>query len=206
MKIEKKINIVVISLIIILIIGVLFLVIYQKNKYSDIYFRYNGFDIHKMDTKNGVFYYIKLFLEGSNQPLIISTKNDPRTLENISIKDNFKEIKEAIMKNNLYVSFDKDTTGVSIIAGIEISKITGNRVLYNIPTYGAMIEEINEKNITVKNCEDVNDKTGVIWLKLGNETKIYNNNGCIIIEGTSEYELIRGADRFILTLLGIMKP
>ncbi len=203
MKVEKKINIIVITLIIILIIGTISLVLYQKNKYNDVYFNYNGFSIHKMNTPNGIFYYINMFLEGSSQPLIISTKHDPRTLENISIEGNFKD---PIIKNNLYISFDKDTTGKSVIAGMEISKITGNSILYNIPTYGAMIENIEGKNITVKSCSDVNKETGVIWLKLGDKTRIYNNNDCIIVEGTNENELIRSADRYILTLLGIMKP
>lgn len=203
MEIEKKINIIVIILIIILIIGTLFLIFYQKNKYSDIYFTYNGFDIQKMNTPNGVFYDIKMFLEMSNQPLIISTKHDPRNLENISIKGNFKN---PILKNNLYISFDKDTTGKSVIAGMEISKITGNSYLYNMPTHGAMIEEVENKNITVKDCNDVDKETGVIWLKLGDKTRIYNQNDCIILEGTNENELIRSADRYILTLLNIMKP
>ncbi len=207
MKIEKKINIIVISLIVILVVGIISLVIYQKYKYRDIYFNYNGFDVNRVSTKNGIFYYIKMFLEGSNQPLVISTRYDPRTLENISVEGDIK----AIIKDKLYISFDKETTGVSVIAGMEISKITGNRILYNIPTHGAMVEEIEGKNITVKSCKDVGEKTGVIWLKLGNITKIYSKNinekgECIIIEGTNEYELIRGADRFILTLLGIMKP
>lgn len=203
MKIEKKVNIIVITLIILLVIGIVSLVSYQKYKYKDIYFNYNGFNIHKVNTGNGVFYYIKMFLESSAQPLVISTRHDPRTLENISVRGN---LKDPIIKNNLYISFDKETTGVSVIAGMEISKITGNSFLYNIPTSGAMIERIEGKNITIKNCNDVDDNVGVIWLRLSNETRIYNENNCIIIEGTNEYELIRGADRYILTLLGIMKP
>ena len=203
MKFEKKINIIVIILIIVLVVGVISLIFYQKFRYKEVYFNYNGFDVHKMNTKNGVFYYIQMFLENNAQPLVISTKYDPRTLENISVEGN---IKKPIIKNELYVSFDEKTTGVSVIAGMEISKITGNSLLYNIPTHGAMISDFEGKNVTVKNCNDVDNKTGVIWLKLSNETKIYNQNDCIIVEGINEYELIRGADRFILTLLDIMKP
>lgn len=203
MKTEKKVNIIVIIMIIILVIGIVSLVFYQKYKYSNVYFNYNGFDVQKMNTKNGVFYYIKMFLGDNPQPVVISTRYDPRTLENISIEGN---IKDPIMKKELYLSFDKKTTGKSIIAGMEISKITGNPSLYNIPTQGAMIEDNSGKNVTVKTCNNVNTETGVIWLRLGNETKIYNKLGCIVIEGTDEYELIRGADRFILTLLEIMKP
>jgi len=210
MNLEKKVNIVVITLIIILVIGIISLVVYQKYKYRSVYFNYNGFDVHKVRRGNVDFYYIKMFLEGSNKPLVISTRNDPRTLENISIEDDFEDIKKAIIKRELYISLDTNTTGLSVISGMEISKITGNSVLYNIPTHGAMISKIEGKNVTVKSCYDADNETGVIWLKLGNKTRIYskgiNKNKCVIIEGSNEYELIRGADRFILTLLGIMKP
>ena len=85
MKSEKKVNTIVITLIILLVIGAVFLLIYQKQRYKDIYFKYNGFDVHKVNTKNGIFYYVKIFLENNPQPYLINVRHDPRTLEDIPL-------------------------------------------------------------------------------------------------------------------------
>lgn len=207
MSIEKTINIIVVVLIIILIAGIGTLVVYQKHRYKDVYFKYNGYDVQKV-VKNGIYYELTMGFAKENSPnenvipVRISSRNDPRTLENISVQG---DIKNPIYKKGLYVVFEKNATGPSVIAGMEISKITGNPSLYNINTTGAMIESIEGKSVPVKTCKDVSASTGVIWLRAGKETKIFNEKDCIIIEGTNEYELIRGADRYILTLLGIMK-
>lgn len=100
---------------------------------------------------------------------------------------------------------DQNSSVISVIAATEISKILGNYYFFNVPTEGALIKPVEGKQVLVKTCEDVNSTTSIIYLKIGDKKQIYSKNDCIIIEGKTEYELIESADRFILTLIGIMK-
>ncbi|MBT4576959.1 hypothetical protein HOB91_01350, partial [Candidatus Woesearchaeota archaeon] len=58
----------------------------------------------------------------------------------------------------------------------------------------------------VRTCEDSDDTTLVIWQRLGDETAVFEENGCLIVQGKSpdEMEIIRAADRLYLTMIGIM--
>lgn len=203
-KREKQITIIVVSLIIVLIIGTLFMFFYQKIRYSDIYFTYNGFDIQKVVDNNVPTYKIKFYFENNPQPFIIGFRNNPKDLENITID---KSIKDVLFKKGvkeLYVTMPSNATSLSVIAATEISKIVGNKYFFNLPTHGALAEP-NDK-WPYKTCNDVLTNTSIILLKIAPETKIYSENGCIIIEGNNEYEIVRSANRLVLTLLNIMKP
>ena len=46
-----------------------------------------------------------------------------------------------------------------------------------------------------KTCDDVTDSVRVVDIRRGNETRIYSENGCIIIEGLEDNDMIRAADR-----------
>jgi hypothetical protein len=205
-KREKQLTIIVFSLIIILIIGFLFMFFYQKIRYSNIYFTYNGFDIQKVIDNNIPFYKIKFYFENNPNPFIISFRNNPKDLENITISNNIKDILLKKGVKELYITMPSDASSVSIIAATEISKIVGNQYFFNLPTHGALTNPIEGKDVPVKTCNDISSNTSIILFKIAQETKIYSENSCIIIQGNNEYELIRGANRLVLTLLNIMKP
>ena len=60
-------------------------------------------------------------------------------------------------------------------------------------------------NYTIKTCDDSKDKVSVILLELANKTEVMVKDKCIIIKGETEEDLIRAADRLVLTLLGVIK-
>jgi hypothetical protein len=39
---------------------------------------------------------------------------------------------------------------------------------------------------------------------VGDETKIYLEGNCVIVQGTDEWEIVRAADRLTFGLLGVM--
>ncbi len=205
-KREKQLTIIVLSLIIVLIIGTLLMFVYQKIRYSDVYFTYNGFDVQKVIDNNVPTYKIKFYFENNPNPFIISFRNNPKDLENITIDSNINDelLKKGVKE--LYITMPSNASSLSIIAATEISKITGNQYFFNLPTHGALTNPIEGKDVPVKTCNDVSTNTSIILFKIGQESKIYNQNGCIILEGNNEYEFIRDSNRLVLTLLNIMKP
>ncbi len=188
---------------IILLVSLLALFIYQGYRFNSIYFTYHGFDVRKVQD-NGVSYKIEFTLPNNPQPYIISVRNDPRELESIPVEEN---LKEKVIKKELFITMEPEpvSTGVTIIASLELARITGAQELFNLPTTGALFRPVEGKNVTLKTCADTSQQTAIVYLKPGNATQIYSENDCVIIEGTDEYELIKGADRLALTLLGIMK-
>ncbi len=200
---NQKFNPIFIILLVILIIGSFSMYIYQKNRYKDIYFEYNGFTVQKgVDKAGNTIYQTKIFVADDKQPYLITTRFSPKDLEDIEIKNDFKK---DLLKKEIYITMDSSSSAVSVLAATEISKITGNYLLYNIPTHGALIEPVQGKEVEVKTCNDVNPNQAIIFLKQTNQSKIYSEKGCIIVEGKDEYDLIKVTNRLILTLLGIMK-
>lgn len=206
MNVEKRLTIVIAAVMVILIIGGLSLLLYSKARFKDYYFKYGEFDVHKVVSRNGIWYELNIFVgEKEVQSYIISVRNDPRELENITV--DIRDIKKSLIKPQLFITMDKEATGLSVVAGVEISKIIGNPFLYKVPIEGALTTQLNNQTLIVKTCNDVNERVGVIYLKQSKdvETKVYDKNGCIVITGKNEYEIIKGADKLVLTLLGVMK-
>ena len=184
----------------------IFLIAYQKERYSDVFFNYNGFDVHKVDLfGKGFVYKISLVSLVNNQLYSIESRYNPEELEEISVKINLKDIYD---KKELFITMDENATGVSVLAATEISKVTGNSLIFRYPkeTFGALKNPIEGRNVPVITCNNVNNTIGVISFEIGNSSEVYSKNGCVIAVGKSESDLIRVADRLMLVLLGIMKP
>ncbi len=200
---EEKSNTIIIILLLLFIIGTFSVYLYQKNRYKQVYFDYNGFAVHKTTDKAGNnIYQTEIFLGDNPQPYLITTRYSPKDIEDIDVYNN---LKEDLIKKEIYITMDSNSSAVSVLAATEISKITGNMLLYNIPTHGALISPVEGKNNTIKTCEDVTQDQAIILLKQTDQSKIYSQDGCIIIEGKDEFDLIKVANRLILTLLGIME-
>lgn len=191
---------VIIFFIILLVAFTAFIFFRERSKIDAIAFDYNGFDVQRVDS--GVpMYKIKIFVNQGQEPYFITMRNDPRTLEDISIEGN---LKAKILKKELFVAMEPNATGLSVIAGTEISKIIGSPFLFNVPTHGALLRDAGN-NAPVRTCNDVNETTSIIQLQIGDKNKVYSEGECVIVEATDEANLTKSADRLSLTLLGVMK-
>ena len=76
--------------------------------------------------------------------------------------------------------------------------------MFNIPTKGALTEDSDNGAVPKITCSDATYEEKVIHLKLSEETKISSENNCIVIEGETEYDLIRASDKLVLQLLEIL--
>lgn len=160
---------------------------------------YAVFDVVKVsDTET----YITLLVGDEASPYTIVLRHDPESLEDIPVEGSFHT--RVYNDEEVFVTIHPDAglTGKTTVAALEIDKVIDNKYLYNIPVSSAMTVPYGE--YPVKNCADATAENTVVWLTLGSETTVYTEDYCVIVVGTDEDELIRAADRFVLTLLGIM--
>src|SRR3989344_1146660 len=194
----KAVIIVLIAVFILIIAGAVYI---QKVKLSKVLFEYNGFQVKREVDKSGNLYSIQLYLNENSEPSTISVRNDPRNLEDIPVEYG---LREKVLKSEAFVTMEPNASGLTVVAAIEISKIIGNEFLYAVPTKGALLWDVGT-GAPVKDCKDADDDTAIIKLVKGNQTAVYSENECVIVEGKTQSEIIESADRLILTLLGIMK-
>ena len=170
-----------------------------KKKYEKTIFSYHGFDFKHV--KNG--YEVTLYINDQQTPHTISLRSDPRGLEDIPADPLVYHLPK---KHQIYATINPhdNLTGVTTIAVLELDKIIDNPFLYNIPLNASFTEPYGHGELQVKTCDDATETTAVLWFRLENETRVYSQNGCLIIAGEKEDDLIRAADRILYTLLGIM--
>lgn len=201
-KTEKQATIIVISLLVVLVSAFFFIFI-KQTKEAENSFVYNGFKVTKTEDKQSTYYDIELYMEDNPQLFSIDVRSDPREIELIPSESN---LNEKILRNvsELYITMEPTYTSKAVIAAMEISKIVGNKYFFNLPTHGALIRYIGDKS-PVKTCDDVNETTSIIWLRLSDSTRIYSRGDCVIVDGQTEDDLIKASDRISLSLLGIIK-
>lgn len=167
-------------------------IIKDKNEYN-----YNDFKLQKTPTG-----WVTWAYKG-NQPYLLQLRHDPRTLENISIDQNIREI--VLSKPTLATTVDKNLTSRAVLGAIDIANILGRRLgLYGIQVMGATTEFANNQTYVI-DCTDVQENLNVAVLKLGEETKVYLEDDCIILQGETEEDINRAADRFVYHILEVMK-
>jgi len=209
-NLEKKAKIIVYSLIIILLGFGLFLFVSQKIKPGTTQYVHNKdtFDIQQVGTtkEGGISYRIKIFTNNDPSPKYIHTRYEPKQMDGLKIDPNVKNA--VLTKKIAYATInpnDQRLKGKTTIAVMEINNILDNAYLFKIPLNSAFTEFYeNDANHTIKTCNDVNKDTAVIWLKLGEETAIKEDKGCVILEGRTEDDLVKLADGLMFYLMDMV--
>lgn len=199
---DKKINhIIVILLIFIIIFGS---ALYFSSKYKifdkDTFVFEGEYPVKKISEN---VYMLTGYI--GNNPLSLGLPLDPRTVKDIPSKET---IRDTLLRNTkvIHITMDNNLNANAVKASLTIQGVTQHKGLFNIPTYGAVTANITDiKGLNVKTCEDANPYQKIILLKLGEETKIYSINDCIILEGQTEEDLVRASEKLVLQLLAILK-
>ena len=63
----------------------------------------------------------------------------------------------------------------------------------------------NEYNIPVITCADATPTVPVLYFQRTNETKVYREGSCIILEAATDFDLLRLKDRILYGIFGVMK-
>ncbi|MEM3374829.1 MAG: hypothetical protein QXE31_06495 [Candidatus Woesearchaeota archaeon] len=166
---------------------------------------YNGFTFVKI----GNYWQTTLRTESSSgiKEYEILFHFTPDQVENISTEKNIKNqtITPYLFMNTqrIYITTNPEYPSSVVIGGVEISKIIGQ--VFRREVRGALTKEYyNNSNAPIITCEDINDTQRVIYLKLGNETKIYSDDGCIIVQGENPEMLLKASERLAFEILKIL--
>lgn len=203
---ERKVKIIIYSLIIITLAFVFFIFFNQKIKPGTYQYVHgmDTFDVQQIGTTEdgGITYRIKIFVNQNSQPSYIYTRHEPAEMEGLKVNGNVKT--DILTKKEAYVVIDpyEGLTGRTTIAALEIDKFLDNAYLFKMPVKSAFTKE--KEGYPVKTCSDVTKETAIIWLRLGEETKIESEKGCVILEGQTEDDLIKLADGLAFYLLGMI--
>ncbi|GEM_PF-843994 len=74
----------------------------------------------------------------------------------------------------------------------------------NVQVGMGIVHESPFYNLTVINCSESSQYIPVVELRKGNETRIFMNDSCIILEATTPAEMLAVGDRFLYSIYGVM--
>lgn len=205
---QKKLGIVTIAALGILVFMFVFLFNASNSSVDRLYFEYNGIKFNP--SKTGVGFDMQFFVNDANYPTLMTVRNDPRKLEDIPIETDY--VRNVVAgKNVVYITENPydDLKGPTLVAAREIAIPLS--LLYGAEVNKTLTQTSEELDIplvdqTIKTCEDSDENTLVILQRLGDETAVFEEEGCLVVQGKSpdEMEIIRAADRLYLTMIGIM--
>jgi len=193
------------SVLLVILIGAVVFFILNEPTVPGTY-TYKDFEVQQfVDPNTGsVNYKIKMYVTNSamNQEAVyVNTRYEPSQVENIILEGDVKE--SIIGKKQIYLTINpgEGLTGKTTIALLEFDKFVDNKYFFNIPVNSAVTKEFD--GWLVKTCEDVDKDTSIVWFKLGDETKIYEEDGCVVVQGITEEDLIMLADGLVFKLLRV---
>ena len=205
---ERKLGLVTVVFLVILVFIGIFLYNASTASVDRYYFEYGGIKFNP--SKNGVGFDMLFFVNEASFPTLMTVRNDPRTLEDVPIDTEY--VRDAVAgKSVVYITEDPhdELTGPTLVAANELA--VPLIFLYGAEVNKTLTRTSDELGVAledqvVKTCEDSDDRTLIILQRLGDVTAVFEEDGCLVVQGKSpdEMEIIRAADRLYLTMLGIM--
>jgi hypothetical protein len=172
-------------------------------------YRYNGFDFSPVHQGSLTLWLTQIQSKGKAYSIPFYTH--PRDAESVVLQQGVTDwlVRPELRPDVLYLTFPVNAGSSVVIAGVEISRITGFRYdLLNIETHGALQQPAgNETNTAVITCANATRSVGVLSFEAGKNDIIYRDTGnpyCLHIQYVNASESIRVADRFAYGLLRIM--
>jgi hypothetical protein len=211
-KIERDAKI-ILGIFAVLLVGfILFAVLSEKDIYTYESSTGEVFQFQKINLGETVLHQLSVFVteNGQEHQYLFPMRYSPKEVEGIYLQKGVVDKVYWYGQNGGWIFFTLDPYGHNklTIARDQVSTVVGTAdySLFGIPSYGAFTSDVqNETNMTYpyKTCKDAYGKQGVIWFKLGEETKVYYDN-CIIVEGKDYDELIKASDRLAYGLLKVI--
>ena len=198
---KTQISYIIAGAIILLWIAGIFL--YTFSPTSNQYSYSNGNSVFDITVLSDTETKIPIYFPGDDTQYTLTMRNDPASLEDIPLTGNLAQ--RLTNDEAVFITIDpnQDLKGKTVVAVYELINVIDNELLYNTVVYTAVSEEYEDKDVV--KCEYATDANTIIFVTLGEETRIYGDGYCIVVEGTDEDELIRAADRLAYHLLGIME-
>lgn len=208
MDTQKKVNIMIVVLLSFVVIFGVFFYFKGKTLPKDSFIYKNGdqeYEVTRVQDQLSVNYDLKIFVGKSQIPYIVTVRHDPNDLQKIPVDNGIRKKIWDAKEVFLTINPNLNLTGKTTIAALEIDKFFDNKYFLNKPTKSAFTEiYAKDANHTIKTCKDAANSTAVVWLRTGAETKVFTEEGCVVVQGIDEDNMIRAADRLALYSIGIM--
>jgi hypothetical protein len=170
---------------------------------------YNGFEFTKQGDDTLTLW--TTLIETRGQAFRIPFYYHPRELEDIGMQEGITRrfLANENFADVIYLTFQPGSSNEVIIAGVEISRITGFKYdLINIETHPALQwQPEGDSEYPVVTCADATAEMAVLSFEPGEYNEIFEdgeNPHCLRFTYKNESDSIRVADRFVYGLLGIM--
>jgi len=187
------------------IIGVRFIKVQEEAPQVEVK-TYNGFVFEKYGNIWVTTIRMSDWLKGTERDYEILFHYTPDEVEHIPTIKNVRN--ESVTPNlfldarKIYITTDPEYPAEVVLSGVEIAKIIGQ--VYEKQVKAAVTRPDNRTEAPVITCDDLANLVRVIDLRLGNETKIFSEHGCIVVQGTDPGELLKAAERLTFELLKIL--
>ena len=169
-------------------------------------YMYNGFSFVYYDG----LWYTQILNQYTNTLYDVPLHFGPQNLTDLTLTGNLNEYFLLLRNNTIpgghlastYLTFDPDSEQMAYVA-LTTGELTQNLAktlsLAFVPACTKKSE--NCVDVPVITCDNTDDP--VIYLKESDETGVFGQGNCLVIQGT-ELELTRAADRFLLGLYNIV--
>lgn len=187
------------------IIGVKFINIQEETPQVEVK-TYNGFVFEKIGNIWVTTIRMSDWLKGTERDYQILFHYTPDEVEYIPTMKNVRN--ESVAPNlfldarTIYITTDPEYPAEVVLSGVEIAKIIAQ--VYQKQVKSAVTRPDNRTEAPVITCDDLAHLVRVIDLRLGNETKIFSDHGCVVVQGTDSGELLKAAERLTFELLHIL--
>ena len=169
-------------------------------------YMYNGFSFVYYDG----LWYTQILNQYTNTLYDVPLHFGPQNLTDVSLSGNLNEYFLLLRNNTIpgdnlastYLTFDPDSEQMAYV-GLATGELTQNLAktlsLAFVPACTKRSEDCAE--VPVITCDNTDDP--VIYLKTSDETGVFGEGNCLVIQGT-EMELVRATNRFLLGLYNIV--
>jgi hypothetical protein len=163
------------------------------------YFTYDKFRVYplKYGQSEMIIYSFPIKFEGANNSIEILTRYHPLDVENISYSVN----KSLFDMLKIGFTMDPDYSARAVMAAKEISGMSEG---LNVPTVFGVTRENENQEVLIFDCQNSTEDVTIVQMVLGNETKVFNDGNCIIVQAEDYDSMMKAADKVVLEWLKII--
>jgi len=138
-----------------------------------------------------------------SKPYALSFYSNPQNLTSIKLDKGV--ITELSKRPNIYITHNpnKLSKDYATYSYIEIGKVLEG-IYGKVPTWAFTEDQVPpDMSIPIYTCSDASASTGIIELRLGDETKIDVEGSCVVVQGEDEFAMLEASSKLAMWLAGL---
>lgn len=167
---------------------------------------FNGFTFNKLGNVWVTNLQLKDKITGNISQFEVMFHYTPAEVQYISTEKDTRNISVTpyliLNTDRIYITTDPDYPSTVVLGGVEIAKILAS--FYQKEVKSGLTKNSSNKVVPIITCENITSSQRVIFLKLGNETSITSQSGCIVVQGKTPTDVVKASERLTYELLKIL--